>query len=136
MSTILIINCCVCMKSIVSVPPTVSEGMIENVKKYGISCEFMSTTCHQCASKYAKSDVKKIGNGTVIGTMLVNSCPTYIRFTKLFGMYVKIIGGYEHIIEHTDTARYAILTENRIYTTIVKMDGDISLVKYENGDFF
>ncbi|KAI6986066.1 hypothetical protein KC359_g8909 [Hortaea werneckii] len=130
MSTILIINCSVCMKSIVSVPPTMDETLMENAKKCGISCEFMSTTCHQCATKYVKSDVKRIGNGTVIGTMLVNSCPTYIRFTKLFGMYIKIVGGYEHVIEHTDTARYAIPIENRIYATIVKSDGNASLVKY------
>ena len=133
---VVIMNCCVCMDSIVCMDASTDVNMLSSMNKYSIVCSFMSTTCRRCRVKIECRSEATIGDATAIGAMLVFSCPTYKKFSKLFGRYPALTGGNVHMIVQTDVAMNMIPSTYTVRTTMADEEGNVILKVYESGDFF
>lgn len=133
---ITIINCSTCMNAVVGMDPRISKRTMNDAIRAGCIPVFTSTMCNNCFSKFRRTEGIAIPDNIPIAVSMILACSTYNRFVNTFGVLPFVAGGAVHLIRHPDDVAHSMTNDYEVYTVIQEGMSDLSLVKYEEGDFF
>lgn len=133
---ITIVNCCSCMNSVVILDPSLTMNTMVDGIKYGCVPMFVSSMCNSCVIKSEKTDGVTIPSNVPIAASMILTSTTYNRFVNTFNVRPRITGGGIHVIKHPNDIAYSVPIDCPIYSVIQNGHSHMSLVRYEEGDFF